>query len=199
MFLANRERRYISYLAMLGALFFLSAFVTRISTTQAQDDPPYIELVRIFDPDFSMPHAAGLAFSPLADLFLMLADHSSVQPGGVLANLTMISPFGDLIGSANLPEVANPINLAFHSKVNLLLLLDTAGQELIVIDVDPDGYVDPAAIRRFEAQQFGVRNPQGMTVDPVSGALFILSEADSRIVWIEPDGQPPWLRAGFPR
>jgi hypothetical protein len=187
-FFTNGERKHIRFLAMLGALFFVCAFA-RSSTTQAQDDPPYIGEVRIFDPDFTMPHAAGLAFSPVANIFLMMADHSTVQPGGEPANLTMISPFEELMGSANLPAIANPINIAFDSKTNRLLLFDTAAQELIAIEADPDGLVDPAAINRFEAQQFGVQNPQGMAVDPVSGALFILSAAHSQIVWIKPDAQ----------
>jgi hypothetical protein len=173
---------------MLGALIFVCAFAMS-STIQAQDDPPYIEEVRIFDPDFTMPHATGLAFSPEANLFLILAEQSTVQPGGESANLMMISPFEELMGSANLPKIVNPINMAFDSKANRLLLFDTACQELIAIKVDSDGYVDPAAISHFEARQFGVQNPQGMAVDPASGALFILSEANSQIVRIEPDAQ----------
>jgi len=156
---------------------------------QAQGDPPYIELVRIFDLDFTMPHTVGLAFSPVADIFLLVADHSSVHPGKGSDNLTMISPFEDLIGSADLPRIADPINIAFDSKANRLLLFDTASQELIAIKADPDGHVDPAAMSVFEAQGFGVQHPQGMTVDPVSGALFILSEANSQIVSIEPDAR----------
>lgn len=188
MFFSSRDRKQLSYLALLGMLFLVCALAIS-SPTQAQEDPPYIGDIRIFDLDFPMPHAAGLAFSPLANIFLVLADPSSGQPGGELDNLTMISPFEDLIGSANLPTIANPINIAFDSKVNRLLLFDTASQELIAIESDPDGFVDPAVMSGFEAQQFGVQNPQGMTFDPVSGALFILSEANSQIVWIKPDAQ----------
>jgi hypothetical protein len=173
---------------MLAALFFVCAFA-RSSTAQAPDDPPYIGEVRIFDPDFTMPHAAGLAYSPMANIFLMLANDSSVQPGGESDNLTMISPFGDLVGSDVLPAIASPVNMAFDGKANRLLLFSTACQELMAIEADQDGYVDPAAMSHFEAQQFGVQNPQGMAVDPVSGALFILSEANSRIMRIMPDAQ----------
>jgi len=188
MFFTIGGRKHFSYLAMLGALLLVFA-LARSTTDHTLDDPPYIGLVRIFDPDFTMPHAAGMAFSPAATIFLMLAENGTDQPGEESANLTMISPFEELIGSANLPTIANPINMAFDSKANRLLLFDTASQELIAIKADQDGYVDPAVLNRFEAQQFGVQNPQGMAVDPVSGALFILSGADSRIVWIKPDAQ----------
>jgi DNA-binding beta-propeller fold protein YncE len=136
-----------------------------------------------------MPHAAGLAFSPIANIFLILAVHSTVQPCAESDNLTMINPFEELVGSANLPAIASPINMAFDSKANRLFLFNTASQELIAIKADSNGYVDPMAINRFDAQKFGVLNPQGMAVDPVDGALFILSVTNSRIVWIKPDAQ----------
>lgn len=184
----NGETNRLHYIALLGALFLLFA-LTRSSPALAQDDPPYIGEVRIFDPDFTMPHADGLTFSPAADTFLLLADLSVASVGGEPANLTMISPFEELIGSANLPVIANPINLAFDSRANRLLLYNSASQELIAIEAKADGFVDPGAISRFEVQQFGVQNPQGMAVDPDSGALFILSEANSQIVWVKPDAK----------
>src|SRR3990172_7653150 len=152
MFFTIGGRKHFNYLAMLGALLLVFA-LARSTTDHALDDPPYIGLVRIFDPDFTMPHAAGLAFSPAANIFLMLADNSTDKPGEESANLPMISPFDELIGSANLPTIANPINMAFDSKANRLLLFDTASQELIAIEADQDGYVDPAVMNRFEAQQ----------------------------------------------
>jgi hypothetical protein len=171
---------------MLGTLVAMSVLASS-SIAQAKDDQPYIEEVRIFDPDFTLPHAAGMAYSPLANIFLLLTDHSTFHPIGESENLTMISPFEDLIGSANLPIIANPINMTFDSNTNRLLLFDTERQELIEIKSNPDGYVDPAAISRYEAHQFNVQNPQGMAVDPVDGTLFILSETNSRIVRIKPD------------
>jgi hypothetical protein len=188
MFFTKGGRKHFSYLAMLGALLLVFA-LARNSTDHALHDPAYIGPVRIFDPDFTMPHAAGLAFSPAANIFLVLAGNGTDQPGRVSTNLTMVSPFDERIGSTNLPTIPNPINMAFDVKGNRLLLFDTAGQELIMIEADPDGYVDPAAVSGFEAQQFGVRNPQGMAVDPVSGVLFILSGADSGIVCIKPNAQ----------
>ncbi|MBI1877471.1 MAG: hypothetical protein HYR94_04450, partial [Chloroflexi bacterium] len=127
----NEGRNLSTYLALLGALVLLCS-LAKSSATLAQDDPPYIRDVRIFDPNFTMPHAAGLTFSPQANSFLALADHA-----GGPANLLMITPFEDLVGSANLPPVANPINMAYDSQANRLLLLDTATNELIEIKAGP--------------------------------------------------------------
>jgi hypothetical protein len=188
MIYSNRKRKVLRDLAAIATFCIVFVFAGS-SVTHAQNDPAYIGLVRIFDPEFTLPHAFGLAYSPLGDFFLALAGDSAEQPGGGLANLTMISPFEELVGSANLPAIANPINLAFDSKANRLLLFDTASQELIAIGADSDGYVDPAEMTRFAAEQYGVLNPLGMSVDPQLGTLFILSGADARIVRIEPDAQ----------
>jgi hypothetical protein len=136
-----------------------------------------------------MPHASGLAYSPAGGFFLALAGDSAEQPGGGPVNLTMISPFEELVGSASLPVIPKPINLAFDSKANRLILFDTAAQELIAIQVGPDGYLNPADRDHFEAGRFGVQDPLGMAIDPLSGALFILEGAEAQILRIEPDDQ----------
>ena len=60
MFSINQGKNLLSYLASLGALILLCSLAGG-STTLAQADPPYIGEVRIFDTDFNMPNAAGLA------------------------------------------------------------------------------------------------------------------------------------------
>jgi DNA-binding beta-propeller fold protein YncE len=155
----------------------------------------YISTVRIFDLDFALPNAAGLTFSPTANAFYLLADYSTAQPGGELANLLLVSPFADLLGEANLPPIGSPINMAYDSQANQLLLLDTAANELIQIKAGPNG-PDPARIIRFPAEALGLQNPQGMTLDPASGGLFILDSAASEIVRVEPDVQHNYDPAG---
>src|SRR4030067_2108830 len=107
MSLANGKKKRISDFVLLGMLFFVCA-IGGSSPIQAQDDSAYIELVRILDPDFIMPHATGLAYSPTADVFLVLDGEES-------NNLTMISPFDDWMGSDTLPSIAHPTNRAFDS------------------------------------------------------------------------------------
>ncbi len=83
--------------------------------------------------------------------------------------------------------IPDPINMAFDGKGNRLLLIDSATDELIEIDARPDGSPDPAGLTRHDAQRFGLINPQGMTVDPASGHLFILDSSGPRLVRVEPD------------
>jgi uncharacterized protein YjiK len=187
MYPATWRKNLLTYSALLGAIIFLCSLAGS-SATLAQGNPPYISDVRIFDTSFPLPNAAGLAFSPQANAFLLLADHSTPQPGGEPANLLMITHFEDLVGSADLPPMASPINMAYDSQANQLLLLDTATNELVAIQAGPTG-PDPAAITRFPAAPLSLQTPQGMATDPTSGRLFILDSATSQIVRVEPGPQ----------
>lgn len=181
---SHTKRSHNYLLRMIGGLFLAFTFA-RMPVPLAQEDPPYIGEVRIFDPDFNIPHAFGLAFSPRAGALLLLANSSVGQAGGESASLTMISLYEDLIGTAVLPVVASPINLTFDALENSVLLFDPAKQELVAVHADEAGYPDTRAVDRYEAGQFGIQNPQGMAVNPVDGSLYILDEAAAQIVVIE--------------
>jgi hypothetical protein len=173
-------------LALLAGLFSASALAWN-SASRAQAEPAHLRLVRVFDLDFPMPHAAGLAFSPTAEAFLALANSVDRQNPGETSRLTLVTPFEDFTGAEDLPAISSPINLAFDSKADRLLLFDLPNQELIAIEADPAGYLEASKVTRFAAQAYGVQNPQGMAVDPASGALYILNGSGSRITRIQPD------------
>ena len=66
------------------------------------------------------------------------------------------------------------------------LIYQSQTHELIEVKEGPDGQLDPATLVRHDARDFGVQNPQGMTVDPVTGDLFILDSAVPGLVRVEP-------------
>ena len=80
----NRNR-LTSSLVLVGLILVCS--LAGNSATLAQANPAYMREVRTFDPNFTMLNAAGLAFSPQANSFLLLAAHSTVQAAGEPANL----------------------------------------------------------------------------------------------------------------
>jgi PKD repeat protein/uncharacterized protein YjiK len=82
--------------------------------------------------------------------------------------------------------------MAFDGRANRLLIFQSPGDRLVEILARPDGSLDPQTLERIDARSFGVQNPQGMTVDPVSGHLLILDAAGPRIVRVEPHA-----RVGF--
>jgi hypothetical protein len=95
----------------------------------------------------------------------------------------------------------DPINLTFDNRFKRLLLYDTASSELIGIKAGPDGHLDPSseAISRYQVRQFGLREPRGMTVDPVNGHLYILDSATRQIVLIKPETAGTFARAVISR
>ena len=82
-------------------------------------------------------------------------------------------------------SVSDPLNMVFDSKANRLLILDVAQGRLSAIQATANGRLDPRLLSSYDAQPFGVQNPQGMTVDPASGRLFILDAASPRIVRVD--------------
>jgi hypothetical protein len=81
-------------------------------------------------------------------------------------------------------DVGDPLNTAFDTRTNRLLLFESSANELIEMAAGPTG-LDRLTTSRIDARSFGVRDPQGLTVDPASGRLFIL-DAGPRIVRVEP-------------
>jgi sugar lactone lactonase YvrE len=54
------------------------------------------------------------------------------------------------------------------------------------VQADINGNLNPASLTRYDARSFGLQNPQGMTVDQTSGALFIVDAVGPRIVRVQP-------------
>ncbi|MCI0690404.1 IPT/TIG domain-containing protein [candidate division KSB1 bacterium] len=129
---------------------------------------------------------AGLAFSPVTNMFLLPEAH---KPGETDFKIAMITFFEDLAGSMTVATaIPDPLNLAFDAQTDRLVLFDHAAKELIEIQAKSIGDLQPSAkaITRFEARQFNLTNPQGMTFDP-TGRLFVLDAAVPQIVRITPN------------
>ena len=150
---------------------------------------PVIEKVQGFDEneDFfneeffagERPSFPGVAFPPGAST-LLVAD----QPVPGRSTLLLVAPPKNGQGrvSRTALEISDPINLAFDAAnrgaeghgIFRLFLLEKGSNELLALKTGARGAIDPASLHRVTAQQLGVANPQGMTVDPASGELFIL-------------------------
>jgi hypothetical protein len=157
----NLSKNISTYAMILVGLVVLGS-LTGSSATLAQGTTAFIRQVRTFDPDnFEMPNAAGLAFSPQANAFLVLKTNQTDQPPGTGVEILMISPFADLIGSVSLTTaVTNPLNMAFDSRTNSLFLFEPTSQELIVIKAGADGRPNPATMTRIRASRFGLKTPR---------------------------------------
>jgi uncharacterized protein YjiK len=170
-------------------LLGLTLLASCISTAQSQ--PPsghWYELRSIAAADLGLLHPVGLSYSPSADLFFAL----EAQDGGGPAELTVFTPFEDPAGTNQLASAAfQPLNMAFYPPTAELIALDQQGQDVMQVEIGPDG-VQPhpsQAIRHFNAGALRLANPQGMAVDAATGRLFVLDGAGPRIVSIQADAQ----------
>jgi hypothetical protein len=191
-----------TYLLKFSALFFSALLIYWAGNPSAVAAGPdaTLTLTRVVDTDdlftedfFSAGHPGfpGVGFPPGANTLLNL------NPGPGAARLILVAPpKPDLGKNAGMPqrpiEVADPINLAFDSVsqgasgfgLSRLFLLDDG--ELIAVKAGARNVMNPDKIKRLDAQGFGIADPQGMTLEPASGRLFVLDGAGPRLVSIQP-------------
>jgi hypothetical protein len=109
---------------------------------------------------------------------LRIARAHVIEPGDV----GIATPPG--VDAWSRADVADPVNTAFDARTNRLLMFDSSANELIEMLAGPDGRLGRLTTR-IDARAFGLRDPQGLTIDPATGRLFVL-DAGPRIVRIDP-------------
>jgi VCBS repeat-containing protein len=149
-----------------------------------------VRVARVIEPDqLGLANPAGLAFSP-GNGTLLLVTRTPGTPPGSATDIELITLDEDRVGSVRIAAaVADPVNMAFDGDANRLLIFQSANNQLIEILARSDGSLDPQTLRRVDAGSWGLKNPQGLTVDPASGQLFILDAGNSKIFGVEPDPQ----------
>jgi PKD repeat protein/uncharacterized protein YjiK len=155
----------------------------------AQNGHAFVRQVRAMESDeMGISHPAGLAFSSGAKAFHVVEARAQGQPPPANTDIIKLTPFSAQVGSARIAAaIRDPINTAFDGQFNRLLIFQSPNNKLIEVLEGPDGNLDPTTLIRHDARRFGLQNPQGMTVDPASGHLFILDATGPRIVRIEPE------------
>ena len=139
---------------------------------------------------------AGLAFSSKANAFHVVAGRRENQLLSSDTDISKLTPFGKQIGVARImEEITDSINMAFDNKANRLLIFLSSVSRLINVLEGPDGNLDLTTLILHDASHFGLQNPQGMTIDPVSGHLFILDTVGPRILRIEPESDGGFANA----
>ena len=189
-----RKKRSVG--VMLWCLLLLLAMLSLIGNMRirAQAELAPVEEVRtLFPAEWGVPHPVGVTFS---DDFEQLHLLDSTTADGT--TIVTITPFEDLVGSANVDfALANPINVAYDDIGERLFLLDTARAELAQLQVEAQGLVDAATLTRFDATRFNLTSAQGMAADAARERLFILDGAAARIVNLALDAELNLAEAPF--
>jgi hypothetical protein len=184
----RRRKDFLFASAMIVLGLILSLSFVRVPISSAQGSAPVIWQVHVMESDKTgLSNPVGLAFSSRANAFEVLEGRGQGQPPSVNTDLIKLTAFADRVGVARIAVAAqNPINLAFDNKVGRLLLLQNAAKQLLEVREGADGNLDMSTMTHYDAKSFGLQDPQGMTVDDVTGALFILDAVGPRIVRVEP-------------
>ena len=173
-------------LIILGLVFNLSFMKRQASAAPGATD--FVRQVRVLEIDRAgLRNPAGLAFSSRANAFQVMEAHGQGQPAPGQTDFIKLTPFSHPAGSARIAAaVQDPVNLALDNKAHRLLILHASANQLLEVREDPDGNLDAATLTRYDARGFGLQDPQGLTVDPGSGTLFILDAVGPQLVRIIP-------------
>jgi uncharacterized repeat protein (TIGR01451 family) len=161
----------------------------------AQEEAPFVRQVRIIEPDeLGVANPAGLAFSPAGDVFYVVGARQPERSPASLSDVAVVATsMKDQLGRVSLlAAIPDPINMAFDSKANRLLLFQPATLEFVEMVVGPGGQLDATTPIFHDARRFRLQDPQGMAIDPSSGRIFLLDNTGPRIVRID-----PYVDAGF--
>jgi Bacterial Ig-like domain len=151
--------------------------------------PPYTRLARAIETgDLGIPNPSGLAFSPGAEVFLVVQARAAAKPPADSARVFMVTRTEEeLAGSVSVAgAVTDPLNLVVDRRANRVLTFDAGAQEFVAVKLASSGVPDPASVGRFNARALALQEPRGLTMDPASGRLYLLDTGGQRIVRVDP-------------
>ena len=189
MVLINSRKKYLILSLILAGLGFAFSLAGNANTL-AQNNAAFVGEARRLEPDQTgVSNPAGLAYSPRGNAFHVAAGRSRGQQPPADTDVVKMTPFADRAGSARIAAaVRDPINMTFDRRFNRLLIFQAPNNHLIAVpEESASRNLRPGGLIRHDARHFGLQNPQGMTVDPNSGQLFILDAGSLQIVRVEPE------------
>ncbi len=157
----------------------MAALVTALSSASGEPAPSAPRVIRrIEQPGLAFRNPRGLAFSPRSHAFI-------VAPAEGPSTVQALTHMGEPAGMEALDVVgADALNMAFDGRRGRLLAL--SGRHMIAVAADADGRLSRKEVLRHDIAHFGIQRPAGLSVDPATGALFILDAAIPRLVQIAP-------------
>jgi DNA-binding beta-propeller fold protein YncE len=182
------HKNVISYLMVLAGLIYLFSF-RGTTAILAQTGNPFVRQVRALEADETgISNPVGLAFSPEAKAFYVVEGRGPGQAPPANTDLIKLSLAGDRAGSTRIAAaIQDPINMAYDSRFKRVLIYQTPAHRLLEVLADGNGKLDPSKMIGHDMRYLNLQNPQGLTVDPVSGDIFILDSGGPQLVHIGPE------------
>ncbi|MAT97536.1 MAG: hypothetical protein CL608_10375 [Anaerolineaceae bacterium] len=186
----------ISRKTIIGLIFILVAsllfvFPTGSHLTSAQPTVTAPRVIRTFDnDDLGLINPAGLVFSTRSNLFHVIEADNLRPPLTENSDIVRIAPYAERMGTDRLATtIQNPTNVAFDDYRRRMLILKSAPDVLVTIEENAEGNLNPSTLLQQDISHFGLQDPQGVTVDPDNGRLFVLDAVGPQLIRIEPDSE----------
>ncbi len=172
----------------------LCAFVIAGAATaaKAQRTGAEFRLAQVWEEETTrVATPVGVTYSPVGKAFYVLGSRQGTSAASNETDVAKVAPF-DLAPDSGRPTltrlaaaVPDPINVAFDPTGNRLLLLGEA-QQLLEVRAGSRGDLDRPSLKRADAAPLALRSPQGMTVDPATGTVYILDAGSASILRLQP-------------
>jgi PKD repeat protein len=173
------RRATLGLVLLALALLLAASWVPRAQTAPAA--ARLVHVVEANDAGLSESEAAGLLLPARSDLHLEL-DASRVGSASMVLRDFDAAPDES---RGHTVEVVDPINFAFTERPDgsfRLLALDGVRGDLTQVDVADVGKAAGATVTRPSITHWNVIDPLGVTIDPVTGTIFILDGEGPRVV-----------------
>ena len=147
-----------------------SASTHRASSVRVVDA---VEVGSILTGEFGVARPTGLAYVPTKKLLLVAAT------GTDRTRLLRIDRFEDALGTLSVPKISNPSALAWDPVRAQLTAVD--GKKRVSVN-SADLNASKPAIHRADIESLRLRDAQGATFDPRSGAWLVLDSRSRTIL-----------------
>jgi hypothetical protein len=173
----------IALLACLGAL----APIAGASSERAD----FVRRARVIEQnELGAAHPAGLAWSRRADSLLVVPQGD----GAEMLKIGRDRPSGPRRLGLRFDD---PLNVTFDNRAGRLIAYDSRARQLVAVPAGADGLPLPGRATRVPAAQHRILDPQGLSVDPGTGRLFVLDAAGPRIAVLDPGPDGDLRRASL--
>ncbi len=171
---------------LLAAVLPVFIGIKAVGVAAQQEDGYWFDVQVLPAAEFGLSRVSGVTYSPETGGLLVLDDSAGAEN----ARMALISRLGDLRGAYDLSlPGADATSLAYSTATGGVYLLDSAGQALLEAPAAVDLNLAPEqrGVQIHDSNQYGIKNPQGMGIDPLSGRMYILDSDGPEIVSLPPD------------
>jgi hypothetical protein len=171
--------------------FIIVAALLLIGNAGVAAQPPLrnaTEVRRLYTSDWGKSSQMGLSYSADSTIFYSLVYSSTTQTKEDSSTVVSFTPYGDLINTTPLNvSLGDTMNLAFDDAEHRLLLLNSTLDQLVQVQVNDEGNIDPATEVQQDVSGWDLSNIKGMALDDNAKILFLLDSADSQLVKVSLD------------